>query len=159
MLERVLGARVPPTVDMENCEEVTAHDVDMEQEIRQQQQRAQEAYDEDEVSAFDTRCCVSSLTMYAHDSAHWERVKPFCRHLNTHVCIHISRSSIETQKSYNSIQVNVTSTTLVSFRAHAHVYRVLDMQERVPARAGFPPVLTFVSPGDNWWNFLLGETT
>jgi len=48
VLERVLGARVPPTVDMENCEEVTAHDVDMEQEIRQQQQRAQEAYDEDE---------------------------------------------------------------------------------------------------------------
>lgn len=52
LLEKVLGAREPPTVDMETCDECTAHDVDMEQEMRTQRQRAQEsAYDDDEEGA------------------------------------------------------------------------------------------------------------
>jgi len=48
-LEKVLGARPVPSVDMDTCEECTAHDVDMEVEMRQQRQKAeQQAYEDDE---------------------------------------------------------------------------------------------------------------
>jgi len=48
VLEKVLGARPAPSVDMDNCEEVSAMDVDMEQEMRRQQQKQQESYDDDD---------------------------------------------------------------------------------------------------------------
>lgn len=48
-LEKVLGARSVPSVDMDSCEEVTAHDIDMETEMRSQRQKAEQtAYDDDE---------------------------------------------------------------------------------------------------------------
>jgi len=51
LLEKVLGPRPTLSVEMESCEEVTAHDVDMDTEIKRQRQKAQEAYDDDEDGA------------------------------------------------------------------------------------------------------------
>jgi DnaJ family protein A protein 2 len=49
VLEKVLGPRPALSVDMDNCEEVSAMDVDMEQEMRrQQQQQQQQSYDDDD---------------------------------------------------------------------------------------------------------------
>lgn len=47
-LEKVLGPRSKVTVDMDACEECTAHNVDMDQEMKRQQKREQEAYDDDD---------------------------------------------------------------------------------------------------------------
>lgn len=50
-LEAVLPAR-PTTkltdMEIDECEETTLHDVNMEEEMRRKQQQAQEAYDEDD---------------------------------------------------------------------------------------------------------------